>query len=297
VTPEQLEIFERQRKEREAEQRVQWDEEHKQRQYATRWSRCSASTRGWYWQVKPSWNDAERRGVDMWIDRPIASGFEPTLELAEARAKQIAGDHSLQEPAGYASNYLRRLAAEKRMNRKPNGNGQAARLELVWNAHYHVPDGPYEASWYYTPYRVVKKTANRVYVDRKEFDEEAWKKRLESGREMKWWDFDVETFILDRRKLESGEGAHSSTLGWYIGEFYPTREAAERASEGRNGTTLHFWWAEILGVKLPCDRKAIKAAYRKLAKQSHPDAGGDADAFVQVENAYRAGLEWAGGAA
>jgi hypothetical protein len=182
------------------------------------------------------------------------------------------------------------------MDRKPNGNGQAARLEFVWEAYHHVSDqGPSE--WLYIPYRVVKKTARRVYVDRKEFNEEAWHRRLESGREMTWYDFDVETFILDRRELESAEGVLRVRRSGWGGWFYPTKEAAERAVAGRYGTTMHFWWADILGVKLPCDRRAIKSAYRKLVKQAHPDAGGDADAFVRIDDAYRAALDWAGAAA
>ncbi len=38
---------------------------------------------------------------------------------------------------------------------------------------------------------------------------------------------------------------------------------------------------ELLGVARDADEAAIKAAYRKVAKTAHPDAGGDAEAFAK----------------
>jgi curved DNA-binding protein CbpA len=43
---------------------------------------------------------------------------------------------------------------------------------------------------------------------------------------------------------------------------------------------------ELLGVAREADDAAIKAAYRRLAKSSHPDSGGDADSFAQLKLAY-----------
>ena len=42
----------------------------------------------------------------------------------------------------------------------------------------------------------------------------------------------------------------------------------------------------ILGVSKTSTDSEIKSAYRKLAKQSHPDAGGDKNRFAEVSNAY-----------
>jgi curved DNA-binding protein CbpA len=44
---------------------------------------------------------------------------------------------------------------------------------------------------------------------------------------------------------------------------------------------------DLLGVQPKCAQSTIKTAFRKLAKQHHPDVGGDADAFMRVEVAYR----------
>ena len=43
---------------------------------------------------------------------------------------------------------------------------------------------------------------------------------------------------------------------------------------------------EILGVARDADADAIKRAHRKLAKQHHPDRGGDPEAFKSVQQAY-----------
>jgi hypothetical protein len=43
----------------------------------------------------------------------------------------------------------------------------------------------------------------------------------------------------------------------------------------------------LLGLEADASREAIKSAYRRLAKQHHPDLGGDGEAFRGLEAAYR----------
>lgn len=43
---------------------------------------------------------------------------------------------------------------------------------------------------------------------------------------------------------------------------------------------------EILGVSRDADASTIKAAHRQRARQTHPDAGGDARVFADVQRAY-----------
>lgn len=43
----------------------------------------------------------------------------------------------------------------------------------------------------------------------------------------------------------------------------------------------------ILGVNPRATQKAIKQAYREQCKQTHPDAGGSHEAFINVNTAYQ----------
>jgi curved DNA-binding protein CbpA len=43
----------------------------------------------------------------------------------------------------------------------------------------------------------------------------------------------------------------------------------------------------VLGVKRGSDRAAIRAAYRSLARQTHPDHGGDEDYMARINEAWR----------
>lgn len=49
--------------------------------------------------------------------------------------------------------------------------------------------------------------------------------------------------------------------------------------------TTRTWW-NVLGVDQTADDATIRSAYIRLAKQYHPDAGGDAVMFDQVQKAY-----------
>jgi hypothetical protein len=49
----------------------------------------------------------------------------------------------------------------------------------------------------------------------------------------------------------------------------------------------------LLGLTLPFTRDDVKAAYRRRAKETLPDAGGDAARFVELERAYRDALAYA----
>jgi hypothetical protein len=49
-------------------------------------------------------------------------------------------------------------------------------------------------------------------------------------------------------------------------------------------------WANVLGVNWPCTAADIKQSYRQKARLLHPDAGGSAAAFAELQAAYEAAL-------
>lgn len=49
-------------------------------------------------------------------------------------------------------------------------------------------------------------------------------------------------------------------------------------------------WSEVLEVAPGASRQEIEAAYRRLVRQHHPDAGGDHEQFLRVKTAYEQAL-------
>ena len=43
---------------------------------------------------------------------------------------------------------------------------------------------------------------------------------------------------------------------------------------------------EVLGVKINATKSEIKSSYRTLVKKHHPDAGGEKDRFLAIQNAW-----------
>jgi hypothetical protein len=67
--------------------------------------------------------------------------------------------------------------------------------------------------------------------------------------------------------------------------------------ENLTGSVENFWdkgidsILSVLGLeKLPNSEKEIKTAYRKQAKLHHPDIGGDANKFREVQMAYESAI-------
>lgn len=43
---------------------------------------------------------------------------------------------------------------------------------------------------------------------------------------------------------------------------------------------------EVLGLDRDCDGESVRAAYRRLAKEAHPDSGGDGEQFARLQASY-----------
>lgn len=52
-----------------------------------------------------------------------------------------------------------------------------------------------------------------------------------------------------------------------------------------------FPWWEVLGVSRMCTRKDVEAGYKKKAKIHHPNVGGEAHKWRELQEAYEQGLK------
>ena len=76
---------------------------------------------------------------------------------------------------------------------------------------------------------------------------------------------------LDAMRLNEKRG-----IGDVLGEAYLQLAASEEARDPY----------EILGIRPDAPEAVIEASYRGLAKERHPDKGGTAEAFKELQDAY-----------
>jgi hypothetical protein len=99
---------------------------------------------------------------------------------------------------------------------------------------------------------------------------------------------------LNREAFEcDGKVYHSKPHEW----FYKVKPDVDPEQPGRkyynwmaksNGTPEAF---NTLGLKVGCTKTDIKRAYKKLARQRHPDFGGSHEAFIKLNEAYEAAMK------
>ncbi|MCL6558838.1 MAG: J domain-containing protein [Firmicutes bacterium] len=73
----------------------------------------------------------------------------------------------------------------------------------------------------------------------------------------------------------------------YLCESWAVKRQEQQKREYRREREA---WADdytVLGVTPGATLQEIKAAYRRLAKVYHPDAGGDPEAFMRIHAAYQ----------
>lgn len=70
----------------------------------------------------------------------------------------------------------------------------------------------------------------------------------------------------------------------YVQILIYENESEETSGFSGNGKFKDYY--EILGVDINATEEEIKKAYRKKAKEHHPDKGGDAEVFQEVQEAY-----------
>ena len=124
-------------------------------------------------------------------------------------------------------------------------------------------------------HRIVKKTAKRIFADRERWHEGA---KIHCD----WRDYNIETIMLDRQVLESGGTVPHK--GFYDQYFSLSPNPVESYRYGRTGVPACFM--ELGLSKFPCSLEEVGRAYRRKSKIVHPDAGGDHEEFVQLQEQY-----------
>ena len=127
------------------------------------------------------------------------------------------------------------------------------------------------AKWAVVLHRVVKKTSTRVYVEN----------RARSWEENGMVYHEVETFVLDRQKLEVEGEAYSRRQR----NFFFTTPYEQRHKPPQPVSFAGF------GLDAGCSEEDVHRAYRKQVKNAHPDHGGDADQFKRLQAAYEEALK------
>lgn len=221
----------------------------------------------WYWVVWPSLAQLSKMpsGVQAGEVGPhLVEGYEKTKAEAVDRALEVAGMNSKWVAAKYARQY-------HRQRRQAKGSGSVPlSLEFL----YHDHQDPATREWYSLPHRIVKKTKKYVYVERRPYDSDQ--------RTGSWLDDEAETFRLNRPMLET-EGYALTPIAEVEDPLFFTTPYQERA---RQPLTCLL----RLGLTFPCTVAEVKAAYRRLVKQVHPDQGGNHDEFLKLQAAYEQAL-------
>lgn len=224
----------------------------------TYYSRCRSGKR-WLWVVSREWmySDDDNDILD-W-------GYSDTHEEAEAQARKHPGWFCDEGPRR-AQCYLTRMARSRRQARPPAKTSGTTQVEYVYRDHDPECGEPYS-----TPYRVIKKTNRRVYIDTNDFPHA-----------------EPNLVILDRAELESKGSAHSRSKharGYY---YTVPMEQRQRQRYGETPECL-----VLLGLTQPVTEDQIKRAYRTLVKEAHPDRGGNHEACTQLMSAYELALRFA----
>ncbi len=271
---------------------------------------CSAGIGRWFWVAWESESDARA------LAPPLASGFEANASRAEARAIERVGGEVKRLPGKWASGYRRgggRQSSVRRAGQEPESGeskppkarisrfagrssrgGGSTRLSFLYCVTEREPP---DSLGHVTVarHRIVKQNPRKIHVDPEPFDEDEWARRADAdadadgGGESSADASKQRTLAVDRVMLRT-EGRFRCRHAQRELVFYASEEDGLRDVEA--ALTEKHGWCAVLGVRFPCTAESIKTAYRRLAMTSHPDAGGDAARFQEIEQAYREALAY-----
>jgi len=219
-----------------------------------------------------------------WNDMVLASGYAVTRDEARAMVQSVYPDF-VAVGGRQAADIHRTLAARRRVERmkaKPTRIEDSTTIEYLYEAY----------DW--TPRRIIKKTAKRVFV----LDNET--ERFFTPDKFAEHPEDFRTFSINRAMLET-EGHAWGGHGYRSEHFYTEEgmrryevEQAQREAEWRRRRAEHGYPMQdnqpncftTLGIQFDCTQTDVKRAFRKKSREAHPDNGGSHEAFIELRRAY-----------
>jgi hypothetical protein len=265
---------------------------------------CSVGIGRWFWVAWKSESDARA------LSPALASGYEASAARAEAKAVEQLGHRLKRLAAKWAAGYKHRGGVAARVPRtegKAGGgnalrprarigrlggpsrrDGGATRLAFLYSATAREPPDSL-GHVAVARHRIVRQNARKIHVDCDPFDEDEWARRGKRDG-ASWGDVPkARTLAVDRVALRM-EGRFRCRHAHRELTFYASEEDGIRDVEAT--LTGKYAWCATLGVRFPCTADSVKTAYRRLAIDSHPDAGGDPGEFRRIEQAYREALAY-----
>ena len=90
--------------------------------------------------------------------------------------------------------------------------------------------------------------------------------------------------------VEAARIVRPAREGYLTGESARSEEASSGAPFGRRSVQTRGAWLSVLQLSWPCSLADVRTAYRRLARERHPDHGGTDAAFDKLTKAYKAAL-------
>jgi hypothetical protein len=210
--------------------------------------------------------------------------------------------------SGRGDGEQRRINNAKRRAAKPaSGSKGASAVEYVYTWYWHGAGSMPSDSYSISRYQILRKTKKFLLVTQERaghLQADTWDDVLADKWEInntRWEEEDgitiTKTIRLDRAKIEAGESVSNRGHGWWVPPFHKDLSDLYRSIRGGGrgekdgGCPPGLLPAlEKLGLTSPTTADAVKAAYRVLALQHHPDRNvGDPEAeqrFKDVQSAY-----------
>jgi len=201
-----------------------------------------------------------------------AKSAEEAEEQARASIHSRCGEVEVRQQSTYYASEHYRHQAIKRRAAKQTVTKEAKEVEYLYR------DYDYDDYCGSRKHRVVKKTKNRVYVAEYPVGSCNEDDKFEEGGQVY---HDIPTIVLDRHQLET-EGYASNQRYWWTCFFTTPYEERNRPATPE--------YLEVLGLKTDVSKEMVKSAYLRMAKECHPDHGGNAEEFKRLQEAYETAM-------